>query len=75
MSRGRYLSLEEARNSGDLNRFAAEHPVTGDGDALASLIGAMAAGKPPATAGTSGAARSEDCSGTPSHPDKSGDAS
>lgn len=75
MSRGKYLSLEGARNSGDLDLFAAEHPVTGDSEALASLIGAMAAGKPPAAAGTSGAARSEGYSETPSQTDTSGHAS
>jgi hypothetical protein len=30
MSRGKYLSLEEARNSGKLDRFAKEHPSEGD---------------------------------------------
>ncbi len=30
MSRGRYLSLEEARKSGKLDQFAKEHPSEGD---------------------------------------------
>jgi len=30
MSRGKYLSLEEARKSGALERFAKEHPSEGD---------------------------------------------
>ena len=29
MSRGRYLSLEEARKSGKLDQFAKEHPSEG----------------------------------------------
>ena len=31
MSRGKYLSLEEARNTGKLERFAKEHPSQADG--------------------------------------------
>ena len=27
MARGQYLSLEEARKSGELNQFAKEHPI------------------------------------------------
>lgn len=30
MSRGKYLSLEEARKTGKLDRFAKEHPSKGD---------------------------------------------
>jgi hypothetical protein len=30
MSRGKYLSPEEARKSGKLERFAKEHPSTAD---------------------------------------------
>ena len=30
MSRGKYLSLEEARKAGRLDRFAKEHPSEGD---------------------------------------------
>jgi hypothetical protein len=41
MSRGKYLSLPEARKKGILDRFAKEHPSTGDADQLESLIGRM----------------------------------
>ena len=30
MARGKYLSLEEARRMGRLNRFCKEHPSQGD---------------------------------------------
>ena len=30
MSRGKYLSLSEARKKGQLDRFAKEHPAIGD---------------------------------------------
>ena len=30
MSRGKYLSLEEARKKGQLDRFCKEHPSKGD---------------------------------------------
>ncbi len=30
MSRGKYLSLEEARNAGKLDQFAKEHPSEAD---------------------------------------------
>ena len=30
MSRGKYLSLEEARESGDFQRFCEEHPAEAD---------------------------------------------
>lgn len=42
MSRGRYLSLEEARNEDDLLRFAKEHPTDGDEDAFDELLERMA---------------------------------
>lgn len=70
MSRGRYLSLEEARKSGQLDRFAAEHYRTGDGAKFGLLLNAMAAGKPSEEAGTSGEVPSADCSGTPPRQDK-----
>ena len=41
MSRGRYLSLEEARNLGKLDRFAKEHPSEADADRFQSLLDAM----------------------------------
>lgn len=44
MSRGKYLSLEEARNMGKLNRFAKEHPSHADGR-FWPLLEAVAKGK------------------------------
>jgi hypothetical protein len=41
MSRGKYLSLPEARKKKQLARFAKEHPSEGDADKLDKLIGAM----------------------------------
>jgi hypothetical protein len=41
MSRGKYLSLPEARKKKQLDRFAKEHPSEGDADQLESLIGRM----------------------------------
>jgi hypothetical protein len=37
MSQGKYLSLEEARKSGKLDRFAQEHPSQTDRDRFARL--------------------------------------
>ena len=45
MSRGKYLSLEEARNMGKLKRFAKEHPSQSDGR-FQPLLEAVAKGKP-----------------------------
>lgn len=47
MSRGKNLSLEEARKSGELKRFAKEHPSEGDEDKFDRLFEAMAHGGPP----------------------------
>jgi hypothetical protein len=44
MSRGKYLSLEEARNAGKLEQFAAEHPSEADAPRLKSLLEAMSKG-------------------------------
>jgi len=41
MSRGKYLSLEEARKSGKLDRFAKEHPSEGDRKRFDSLLDEM----------------------------------
>jgi hypothetical protein len=41
MSRGKYLSLPEARKKRQLDRFAKEHPSEGDGNQLEDLIGKM----------------------------------
>ena len=42
MSRGRYLSLPEARKKKQLDRFAKEHPSEGNADELNRIIGGMA---------------------------------
>ena len=42
MSRGKYLSLEEARKFRKLKQFAKEHPSRGDEKLFNSLIDAMA---------------------------------
>lgn len=47
MSTGKYLSLEEARKAKKLDRFAKEHPSTGDGARFDDLLGAMAKGEAP----------------------------
>lgn len=44
MSRGKFLSLEEARNAGELDRFAKEHPSTADRDRFTRLLDAMSRG-------------------------------
>jgi hypothetical protein len=44
MSRGKYLSLEEARKSGALDRFAKEHPMEADRDRFDRLLAAMSQG-------------------------------
>ena len=41
MSRGKYLSLPEARKKKQFDRFAKEHPSVGDEDQLESLIRKM----------------------------------
>ncbi len=38
MSRGKYLSLEEARKKDLLDRFCKEHPSTGDEDAFDGIL-------------------------------------
>ena len=47
MARGKYLSLEEARRSGQIDRFCKEHPAEGDMKLWDRLFLAMAKGKPP----------------------------
>jgi hypothetical protein len=42
MSRGKYLSLPEARKKKQLERFAKEHPSEGDSDELDRIIGCFA---------------------------------
>ena len=60
MARGKYLSLEEARRDGRLDRFAKEHPSEGDAELFAKLLKAMAEGKPLSKAETSREEPSED---------------
>lgn len=47
MSRGKYLSLEEARKQDRLNQFCKEHPSEGDEKVFERLFRAMAGGEPP----------------------------
>lgn len=47
MSRGKHLSLSEARKTGKLERFAKEHPSVGDREKFDALLKAMANGKRP----------------------------
>ena len=49
MSTGKYISLEEARKKGLLDRFAKEHPSEGDKKQFDKLMKAMA--KKPSKAG------------------------
>ena len=44
MSSGKYLSLDEARKTDQLDRFCEEHPSTGDMDLFDRAFNAMAAG-------------------------------
>ena len=46
MSRGKHLSLEEARKAKQLDRFAKEHPSEGDRGVFDKLFTAMTGGKP-----------------------------
>jgi len=62
MSRGKYLSLEEARKSGKLKQFAKEHPSQAD-ERFWPLLEAAAKGLPEADQ-TSTPATSEGYTGT-----------
>ena len=42
MSRGKYLSLEEARRMGLINQFAKEHPSRGDWRLFDALVDSFA---------------------------------
>ena len=64
MSRGKHLSLEEARRTGQLARYAKEHPSKGDRDAFNRVLKGMASGKKPSEAGTSGEGSSSGSSDT-----------
>ena len=73
MSRGKYLSLEEARNMGKLNQFAKEHPSRAD-ERFWPLLEAAATGTP-IVPQTSSRDASGDCSGTQVRPGTSEDTS
>ena len=49
MSRGQYLSLEEARKQRDLERFEEEHPSEGDKEKFEALMRAMTKTEKPKT--------------------------
>jgi hypothetical protein len=72
MSRGRYLSLEEARKHGTLDRFCKEHPNTTNGSRFRTLLSAMSRGRRE-DAGTSAPASSEGYSDTQIRRDTSED--
>lgn len=44
MSRGKYLSLEEARQSGEFERFCKQHPSEADRARFLALLQAMSQG-------------------------------
>jgi len=46
MSKGKYYSLEEARQEKDLEGFAKEHPSKGDKEKFDNILEAMALNKP-----------------------------
>jgi hypothetical protein len=60
MSRGKHLSLEEARKAGLLKQFAKEHPNEADAERFDRLMKAMASGKTPEELETSDGPVSED---------------
>ena len=47
MSTGKYISLEEARKTGQLDRFAKEHPSKAEKKRFDSLLDAMTKPKKP----------------------------
>ena len=46
MSRGKHLSLEEARNEGKIKQFAKEHPSKAD-ERFEHLLDSICSGEPP----------------------------
>ena len=62
MAVGKYLSLEEARNKGLIDRFCKEHPSVGDADQFMQILDA--ATTPPEGQGASVRAYRGSCSGT-----------
>ena len=73
MSRGKHLSLEEARKAGRLDRFSKEHPSTGERDEFDRALAAMLKGSG-AGGETSEAESSEGSTETQTPPDFSKDA-
>ena len=63
MSTSKYLSLEEARKTGQLDRFIKEHPSKGDKGLFTRLLDSMTT-KRPAGSETSTPAASDSCNGT-----------
>lgn len=63
MSHGKFLSLEEARQSGDFKRFCKEHPESADRERFLKLLTAMSQGALEAEE-TSPQDASEDSTGT-----------
>jgi hypothetical protein len=59
VSRGKHLSLEEAREKRALERFAKEHPSQAERARFEAVLGAMC-GSPPKDDQTSDAETSED---------------
>jgi hypothetical protein len=79
MSRGKHLSLEEARHSGKLEQFAKEHPMETDAERFKRVLAVMSKAetggqKPKPKAGTSGPGASASSSGIRSRRDTSEDA-
>lgn len=74
MSRGKYLSFEEARKSGKLDQFAKEHPSRADRRRFERLLDAMTKGSPEASA-TSTPGRAGSSTGTRTRRGTSKDAS
>jgi hypothetical protein len=65
MSRGKYLSLEEARKKkGGLARFAKEHPSEGDESLFDRVLHLMVGGKPEAKDQTLNEVGGEGCTET-----------
>jgi len=75
MSRGKHLSLEEARKKkGGLARFAKEHPSEGDESLFDRLLRLMAGGKPEAKDQTLNEVGDAGCNETRTPKDTSEDA-
>ena len=63
MSRGKYLSLEEARNGGKIRQFAKEHPSCSMGNRFERLLDVVTTCRPEARQ-TSPRGDGDDCSDT-----------